>query len=339
MPLKRRTYPGSIFARNNKLHVKFKGKQYATGLLNNKLGLAQAEIYLENLWLKYNKFGDAKDEKPIYINDAFEAFLRTKVNCMNKTISNYKYAFKAVISDNYELTADRVEKDIQALMSNNKFCKVTKNTYLHYIQYFINFCISKKWIEYANFKKTYNIKNANEGADPWTEGEVQALINYFKAYDNEAEIALLIEFMTLTGARMVDALTLKPADITPDLIIFKNKKSKEPEPRPYTARAQEILRSLPVRQDRIFKWHYKSHSFLSKKLRIACRDLNINRNKKSFQEFRQVFRMRLLAAGMQPEYVMFMMRHSDFKTTMKFYTKYDVEIVRDLTEKATDNTA
>jgi len=127
----------------------------------------------------------------------------------------------------------------------------------------------------------------------------------------------------MTGARLVDALTLKPSDIKEGMINFKNKISKRPEPRPISQEAINILNSLPNYIDRLFPWSHNGTSRLHKKLVSVCEELGIERNGRSFQEFRSTFRMRLLRAGTPQEYVRWLMRHKTMAMTDKFYTQYE----------------
>ncbi len=336
MKRKRRTYPGSIFEHQGKLYIKFKGIKQSTGLEPTKLGYAQAERLLEQKWLRYNRLEETT-AKRITIQEAFDKFIEAKAVLRNKSIETYKYAFNAVISGDYLLSNDTIESDIQNFIKSTNYSKTSKNTYLSHIQWFLNYCYKKKWLPKSEFKSDYEFKNSNKEPEPWSEDCCWCFIEYFKY--RYYEVSLLIQFMLETGARMVDALNMKPEDVKPKFIMWYNKKTKAPEPRPYTQRAAEILSELPKREGRIWNWTYRGSSFLNKLMRQAADNMCIERNGRSFQEFRSAYRMKLLNNGVPLEYAMYMLRHKDFKVTDEFYTKYRHENIINLIEKIPDSMA
>lgn len=329
---KRRTYPGSIFVDKGKLYIKFKGKKFSTGLEPTKTGYQRAEMKLENLWMAFNRLDDNFNIRRVRISEAFNKFLETKINRYEKTLKQYRYAYNAIIANDYYIDADRIEIDIQNYLKTTKHGPVTINTYLTNLQIFLNYCIEKTWLpnNAAKFKTNYSLKENNRPVESWNDAEVFEIIEYFKI--RYPELALMIEFMTITGARKVDCLTLEPGQIKKDSIIWKNKKTKRDEPRPITARAKEILNQLPARDNQIWQWTYNGASFLNKLLRKAIIDLGIESKGRSFQEFRSYFRMSLLKKGVPAEYVLFLMRHSSFKVT-ELYTEYKYKEIMNYIEK------
>ncbi|MCL5992481.1 MAG: tyrosine-type recombinase/integrase [Bacteroidetes bacterium] len=332
MPRKKhRTYPGSIFEDKGHLYIKFKGKKKSTGLKATKKGWEMSELLLEQMWMNYNKLGNLGTQR-IKINDAFKEFLAFKINLYDKTRRNYQNAFKSIITDNYYLYVDKVEKDIQNYLKTTKHGAVSINTYLTNLQVFLNFCAKKKWIERTTFKSDYKKKETERENESYSDEEIEKYLTYFRSRDNE--VALLIEFMLETGARIVDCLTLTPSQIKPEepLIIWKNKITKNDEPRPITKKALSILQSLPKRDGQVWRWTYRGAGFLNKKLRIANKDLKIDARGRSWQEFRVTFRMKLLRRRIPKEYAMWLLRHKTPEVT-EIYTHYQQKEIMNLVEE------
>jgi integrase len=234
----------------------------------------------------------------------------------------YKVAYELIISGDYYLEAEKIEKDVQRYVKSTNHCSVSINTFLTYLNVFVNYCIKKKWIETINIKEDYKKRVYDNEAKIYNEDEIKQLIEYFDKRDSE--LSLMMQFMLETGARMVDVLTLERKQIKEKEIIWKNKKTKAPEPRPISNKAIEILEKLPER-DKIFRWTYAGSSFCSKLLREAFINVGIEQDERSFQEFRSTFRMRLAKKGIPEAYIQYLMRHNKPVTTWKYYTSFEKE--------------
>lgn len=178
--------PGSIFKPNkcNTLYIKFRGKQYSTGLKPDKHGYALAKAMLEKKFLDYHNLRPTI--KVVTFKDAWLAFKETLVHKSIKTIANYELAFiKFVKSSDEYLTIDNVERFIISYLKSNSHSNVTINTYLNNFQIFLNYCAEKKWIDKVSFKSKYSLK-VNEqvgGSSPPIGSTIKALkLRYFKAF-------------------------------------------------------------------------------------------------------------------------------------------------------------
>ena len=199
---------------------------------------------------------------------------------------------------------------------------------------FLNFCFKKKWLPKINLKEDYRVRKQATVSLIWEDDEINLLLNYFSHSELLYELSVLIRFMLLTGARVVDCLTLDWSQIGKGMIDFKNKITKKSEPRPLLEKALYCLRTIGRGETgKVFRWQHTAATTIHKHLRDACNVLAIERNGRAYQEFRRTFRDRLLLSGCPPEYAQFLMRHSDKEITDKIYTYYGKERIAAELEK------
>ncbi len=334
MRSKKRTYPGSIYADRDKLYIKFKGKRYSTGLLDNKVGRARAEDLIIKMYEDFHSIGNRTIQKPILIKEAFQSFIDSKISRMPKTIEGFHSAFNKIISKDYYLSEDNVEKDIQKYLKTTDNSPVTKNIYLRDLQTFLNYCSKKKWLPITDFKNQYKVFVPTVENVPYSPEEVEALIKHFD--ETNIQLSLMIQLMLESGARVVDCLTLKWSQVKGDEVVWQNKITKENEIVPISKSVIEIfkkLRAFNPGAEKVFSWTTEGDGFLRKKLLEAFKILNIPRNHRSFQEFRVTFRMSLIEKNLPAALEMKLMRHHDYKVTIKKYTKIEKEMLLGYLEK------
>ncbi len=314
----KRSIPGSIYVRKgqNTLLIKYKGKQYTTGLKDTKENRKIAEVKLRRLFLESQGLAETQ---PKTIRGALLFYERSLIRVNEHTKHNYLTGINRVLTDKYVLlTPENIEMQVINFMKL-RLKDVSKNTYLKSVQVFLNYCSRMGWMPIFNVKK-YAPRIKKQQAQSYTEDEVNSLLRVLHG----TELAKLIEFMVETGARMVDALTLEwhQVDFINNKIIWVNKINKDSEPRPANPRAMEILQSQR-QQKKPFSWSYNSTSRLSKQLHKAFAKSSIIPNGRSFQEFRVTFRMRMLAKGVPEVYTQWLLRHKTFQVTGDFYTNFD----------------
>lgn len=315
--------PGSIFKHPNynRLIIKFRGKQYSTGLKPDKQGYALAKAMLEKKFLDYHNL--KPDIKTVTFKEAWDSYLNTLINKSERTIYAYRHAFEKIVENENEfLTNDNIERYILLfLKNNNSITNTSINTFLGKFQIFLNYCAEKKWVELINFNKKYSLSIVETSADSFSNFESCRIIKYF--LKKNIEIAYLIIFMLETGARVVDSLTLEwsQIDFQNENITFKNKNTKQHEIRMASRLTFKILNKLnKINKDKVFSWKYSYSSKLSKILNRALTELGIKKNRRSFQEFRVSFRMRLEERGVPEHYIEYLLRHSSGKLLYKNYT-------------------
>lgn len=318
--------PGSIFkpAKTNRLYIKFKGKQYSTGLTDDKKGWQLAKARLEQMYVDY--YNLKQTNEPITFKEAWSAYEKTLIQRSERTKINYSHAFTSVVTNqNNYISYDIIESDILKYISSTKHKKSSINIVLNRFQTFLNYCKSKKWIEEFNTKK-YFYKLEKNVIKSYSKEECYKIIK--NALKTREELGYLVFFMLETGARDVDALTLEwtQIDFKAKCIHWKNKVTKLKETRPVSDKTIKILKKLQVVNKRkVFSWNYTTACQLRRWLYKIIEISNIERNGRSFQEFRVTFRMKLHDRGTPENYIRYLLRHSAGDRIMEFhYTDYNV---------------
>jgi len=328
---RRRTYPGSIYADRGRLYIHIFGVRHATGLSDNKAGRIQAERLLVALYEKHYGVDGGIDIIPD-LTEAFDEFKHSLVNRLDKTIRCYKDAFNAIAGKVDIINESEIRNAVINYLRYSKHSQMTKFTYINQFGIFLNYCNKRNWLPKIDLKADYMVKKPDIIVKIWTEDEISLIVNYLRG--RNPELSLMLEFMTLTGARIIDCLTLDWLQIQFPVIIWKNKRSKRPEPRPISQKAYDVLLSIGREQTgKVFKWKYSTESRLIRHLKNACKDLNIEMEGRGYQEFRIVFRNRLLEAGCSPEDAQYLMRHSSMRITNEHYTFRDSNRLKKVLEK------
>lgn len=298
----------------------------STGLEDTRLGRKLAEQKLEQMYRDYHEIGNIQDSA-VDVGTAYERFLHTQFNKMPRTLQEHDYAFNKIVNKSFTLTADNLEKAVQSFVSTSELSSVTINKILRHFRIFINYCVGRKMIVPLKINN-YFLKEPHRENEPFEPDEIKVLIEYFRLHRHR--LSEIIEFVAETGARRVDFLTLEWSQVKSDMVIWRNKITKRPEPRPISRRAREILDGLPKIDEKVFGYSYHAGSRLSKKLIKACCDSLIDRRGRSFQNIRVAFRMKLLESGIPKEYIKYLMRHTKETVTDQFYTHHDNKRIQSL---------
>jgi integrase len=318
-------YPGSLYADYGKWVVKIKGKKYHTGYDATKSTLLIAKEFHRITWLEI--IGGKTINNKMQIKDCWNEFKKYKSNKMEKTLINYELSFRRIVTENYIIDLKRIELDILKLLRDDRLSNISKADYLRQFYIFLNWCYRNKYIDDPRYLRELMPKYTIT-PQSWKKEEIEKLTEYFCITD--PEMSILIMLMLNTGARMTDALHLEWKDIKGNLIIWKNKITKNEEPRPISNYVQQLIKLLK-NENKLFRWTINGSSYLNKILRDASHELKIDRNKRSFQEFRVTFRMRLKQKGMREEDIKYLLRHSQTGTTEKYYTEfYNNELIETL---------
>lgn len=315
-----RTFPGSIYPIKGFLYVKFKGLVKSTGLKDNREGRQLAEQILKQMWMKYNMIGIYSNDK-ILISKAYADFKNFKQNRSPKTSNTSDNAYNSIIQGDYFLSLQKIEMDVVNYIKNTGHSKATVNTYLTHIQTFMNYCTRQKWIEQTYFKKDFKKKEKIE-VEEWTDNELQQILKYFQNVD--PEVKDIIELSLYTGARISDCVNIKRSDIDfsnhPVTVKWYNKISKDEEVRPVINYVANILERRVKKSPELFRWSINNKTNINKLLSKACIKLNIERGKRSFQEFRVTFANNLLKNQIDKVIVQYLLRHHEGETIDKHYT-------------------
>lgn len=322
--MKKKSLPGSIYkpANCNRLYINFKGRRIATGLVADKQGYILANRILEKIFINYHNLQDI--QTTITYREAWNEYKETLVHKAMRTIESYEFSFKTIIknTDDY-LTLTNVEAYILNYLRTTKHSKVSININLTQFQIFLNYCTERKWLEKTKFKSKYSFKLERQNALSYTRNECYRILKYFLLHNKE--MAYFIWLQLETGARVVDLLNLewKQIDFLNERITWLNKITKLDEQRPASKKAIKILLRLKkMNKLKVFSWSYSSKTMLAKKLSNAMKVLQIEKGKRSLQEFRVTFRMQMKNIGMSEDLIEYMLRHSSSKLMDNYYTDY-----------------
>ncbi len=317
--------------------IKFQGRRIATGLEDTKEGRKIAMQLLERLYLESKGLAPVVEEESegMRLDDAFDKFLEVHGSNKSKaTKQNYTLAFKAIARTNYILSEAAVEADVLHYVRTahkRGHNDTTINTYLKEFQTFLNFCSKRGWLPQTSFAAQHR-KKTEVRVQVFEDWEIEKITAYFDKHD--VELSILIQFQLQTGARVVDCLTLTWQQIVGDSILWVNKVTKKPEPRPVTPQAIELLHRLERKDDKVFRWQHISRVFLAKQLNRAMEACGIEKKGRGLQEMRVSFRNKLLDSGIPPEVAMKLMRHASLSTTLRHYTRITDEALKNALQKA-----
>ena len=315
--------PGFIFVKNEKYVISIKGKRYYTGLHVSKVNLKRATEIKRKLFFGELNFAEEEKKKNNDIYTLFNEFIgQIEVNRTDKTIQNHKLAFKKIITINYNVSLQNIEKSIIDFIKSNKNLKpVSVNTYLRHLQVFVNWLAENKHIEeQKNFKKKYYQKYIEEQKDYYTLEELDLIVNFIQNnnYQNKRILALIFKFLFYSGARITEALNIKKSDILEDKIKMSNKITKKIEYVYFNPKLFEVVEELKRLVNTNNLLYYKNTSYLKKVLYAALNELKIQ--KKGFHGFRRSYLAYLFYNNVPVQIASKLMRHSNVNITMQKYS-------------------
>lgn len=341
------TFPGCIFVRHNKIYMKIGNQQRATGYNNTREGRNLA-IELKDQWYRDEFLTEHKEDKePSTIYEIFEEFLSElkRRERTNSTIRGYKLALKTFFPENSLLKKDIIIRGVQKFLDNCLIDKqslktITKNTYINKLQVFLNFCMDNDYLSERVSLKKYMKPVTIEPKKPYTIIELEQIINNIEKTDEE--FSLLIKFMSLTGCRISESLKLewKDIDFYSKCIKFNNKiHVDEFDKFPIYDELGLLLEQLKIlsskrneqsKQKKVFYWEPSSTSRLARRLSNTETKLGIKKQGQGFHRIRNYFCNVMIDKGFSPSQVQDLMRHRDYRTTLKHYKQKDLKKLKSL---------
>lgn len=344
MPRKRtpRAVKGSIYVRNNILWIRLGKVRRSADVYDTPEGWQIAEEKLALLHREISGLAIKSQRSIMTYSEAWAEFVRCAVNRSRNTIINYKSAFAKITKGNETmvLTTRSLENDIIRFVNDCDVNKVSMRTYLTGIRVFVNWAAKRGYIDKIDVS-SYMPRRVTNQATSFSKSEAEFIIKYLRE-NRRNKIVLIILLMLETGARVIDALTLEwsQVNLSKKTITWRNKITKEPEPRPcseYTVKILEVCKKIKNTDNNlVFNSKYPMPRAMRRWLIRALNALHggeiknghhdNNRNKeldnRSFQEFRVTFRMRMARRGMPEAMISWLMRHSDARLIATNYTNY-----------------
>ena len=258
--------------------------------------------------------------EPLKLTDAFTKYTNDRENTEGAykkgTIETYEKAFKyfypACGNKNIE---EYTRNDYHTFVeSMNKLNQNSKAAYTKCIYAIFKWLVKERYLNY-NPMKTVSPPRATEIIAP-TKEEINALLNYSKksVYKN------FIRFTLLSAFRKHETLKLRPIDIRLNRIYIEGKGGKFASI-PIIKQMEEFLPELPKikKDERYFTFAHRSiDSFFSRfkkqtGIHLTCHDL------------RTFIISELANNNGNPFFVQRYARHSDIKTTLKYYIGLDMD--------------
>jgi len=302
-----------------------------TPFADDPRGRKLAEIRREELYFELYRgqkpttwIGDSPSMK-----EAFDRFIKER-HISEKTEQGYEHAFNAIVTNPRLLVNRENLRDcaIQFRKKRTDLSPVSINTYLREYRVFV------RWCEYTFEIPTVRLTDQmvhqpDPEPNPLSDKECRVLLSD----DSVPQITLLSAFMIETGARRVDALTLKVSDVDmkKGIAVWSNKISKLKEPRPLSSRAIAIIVAMKKyrRGDLIAPWHYSQVRNVCRafdRLQLRTGFAKSDEELRSLKTLRQTFlrRIEVMPESMQK----WLMRHHSRDVTERHYRSRDFEDIR-----------
>lgn len=322
---KKRTFPGSIFRRGNKLYIKFKSRQIATGLSDTKEGWKIAEQRLRDLYHATVGITPSSGAvQSIAVQDAFKNFMREHcANKASKTKRSYSDAFHKIVTNNYYVSLERLRTDVVNFLEATTLSATSVNLHLRSFQVFLTYCYKRGYMPKLLETKEFKRREPPKPVQVYSEQEIAQLIEYFAQKDEH--FALLLRFIYETGWRIGEVLNLTWDNVQETVLYRVPKDKRRLDPFPMTNTIQTIISAIPRKGDFVFHWKSTSQSALLRRLNTAMDELGIEKNGRGWHTFRKTATNRWIESGLPIQEAQVLLGHQDISTTRKHYTKTDLE--------------
>ncbi len=314
--MKVRNISGSIIVRKTssnkeKLYITFKGKQVSTGLPNTEYGKSEARKILKQLneEERNHRFNIKPEKDTLTVSQAFDKFLAQKKKSRDKkTIEWYECSYKAFFPIDFPVhkverrngvTISWLELNIQEMITRQAKSSATLAIYVRGTGVFVHWLYEEGYISFpvrlSRLKKM--IKNApKKPIRVYNEEEIQAICEQLRQDETYKDLAFCIEIMVATGMRIHEVLELTWNAVKKDIIEIESKDKRSIQLISRSEQVNKILEKIPRKplQNKVFKWSQESDSRLRQALYTAMKNANIERDGRSFHEFRKTFITRLI---------------------------------------------
>lgn len=329
----KRNNSGSVRVRSgtNKLSIRYKGKEIATGLNNTPLGRRVAEEMLQRIHFDYINYKQEPSIKKTTLREAFTLFLDDHCKGLSKnTMRLYILSFRSISPNEYPISDEAIDRDVSRFTSESRdVSKSTILTYLRHYSVFANYCLRKEWIgrfpeKLRTERKVTTRLIKKRHVVVFEKWEFDAMTNYFSATD--VEFTLLLLMLWHTGGRIAETLRLtwSQIDMKQRRIRYSNKINQADDDYiPVSSAVESILKQIKALRSapttKVFRWEVSSHSRLCRRLNDAMKKLGIEKQGRGFHAIRRTFATNLIDSDVSLADVKDLMRHKDITTTLEHY--------------------
>ncbi len=356
MARKKSTFPGTIYvpAGANRIYIEYypqdgsKRKRIATGLRPSKEGYEVAETMLKRIYLSENKIlrthetpeKEVTPPKEIDFETAFADFIR--IYCVNKsprTIVNYEEGFKKIFSSVKKLSVSdhEFENSIVEFVGSSSLAATSVNIYLRSVQVFAGFCARKGYVQPRNYYQEFSLTEQRKEVQIFMPEEVAAMLETMRKR-GRTDLAQLVQFLLETGFRIGQALNLQWTDIKDGLIYRNSKHGERYEPFPITVSLQKLFDAMPrhsTKPNKVFFWEMSSQAAISRDFNKILAESGIEKQHRNWHTFRKTAASYWAAQGLPLQEVQRLLGHTSVEITNSYYTKVNMDSLREKLEKIT----
>ena len=310
-----------------------KRKSFTTKTEKKNLALGMLKSFNAQRTLKL-PFEIYKPVEKIIFSVALEDFLSLREN--EKTKSNYRQAFKR-----FTLLFDDREVNLYSSDDFTKFYRILKkdglsqNTIAHYsshLSIIFNWLVEKKYIKDNPVPFVNHEKKEVNPVPLWHYDLIRRhyfIRGQFKQFD-------LFSLIFLCALRITEAINVcgEDFDISGQTVHIRNSKGKRIDSIPMTRDIEEHLSQMDLHQGRLFD--YASKDSVKSTWKTVNRFYGFEGN--TIHGLRKARSSQLANAGVTALFHQTFMRHRDYRTTQRAYTKVNLDIMRkEINEKLEKN--
>ena len=319
---------------NSKGHL----SNFSTRLKDQKLALTVLKKFEAEQELGIKSTYTVKPVKPLKLLEAFEQFLlhKSRKDITPKTVSAYQTAinkFAAVVGNKYLDKYTSVDYDRYIYhLKNNKSKKTDKNystntvaNFTRHLKIFFNWLEANKFIS-NNF--VYRTKEAAAEPSPIPPDDLKKILDKLWQLEKvkQFHIVKLTYLCALRKSEVVKA-ELTDFDMKNKCIYVRNQKGKRIDTIPMIKDVEKYLQEhwhTFNQEGKIFD--YKSTEGLKTFWNTVITSLSLDYK---FHGLRSARISDLANAGIKPLFLQKFARHKDLRTTLKYYTVIDFNLMRE----------
>lgn len=245
-----------------------------------------------------------------------------------KSLKDYKIAINHFISIIGNITLNSLTEEHIAQYINAAQINLKPNTvmsYLNKVKIFLKYCHKQKYIDkLPEIKITYKKKVINI----IPEDELNKFLEYLK--QRNIKHYRFVYFLAHTGFRVNEAIQLRweNIDFNNNMIKLVDTKSKEEAFFPLTNTMKNFLLEFRKSSGKVFEFNSINSLYWFRK--VFHKFFN---HRYTLHDIRRTFCTNLLRKNVNPYKVMKLLRHKDFRTTIKHYANVELQSIADELEK------
>lgn len=222
------------------------------------------------------------------VESLYEEFMAVRGHQSDSNERRLKYAFKHFMTENFDIIqTDNIRAHINAKIQSTTLSPNNSRKILQSLKTFFQYAVDEGYIIRNPVINSMIPSGEKSDLLVFTRAEVDKLIEFFEK--SNPEMALLIEFVAITGTRITETINVRWDDINDTRILIHGKGNKDRifplEPFP---ELKFLLKKMEPfdNGEKLFKWI--SQASLQRQLSKACQKLGIYESNKNFHSIRKM---------------------------------------------------